>query len=116
TVLSCVMVISSFTVTRSAELYTLCLHDALPICPYFGKGWYANNRPSIGIGKKAPVPSWLDYELWQGPVTRKPYKDNLVHYNWHWFWHYGQGELPGNGIHILDLLRWGKIGRASRRD
>lgn len=83
------------------------VHDGVIGRPYFGKGWYANNRPSIGIGKKAPVPSWLDYELWQGPVTRKPYKDNLVHYNWHWFWHYGQGELPGNGIHILDLLRWG---------
>ncbi len=75
--------------------------------PYFGKGWYANNRKSIGVGKEAPVPAWLDYELWQGPATRRPYKDNLIHYNWHWFWHYGQGELPGNGIHILDLLRWG---------
>jgi len=75
--------------------------------PYFGKGWYANNRKPIGVGKEAPVPAWLDYELWQGPATRRPYKDNLIHYNWHWFWHYGQGELPGNGIHILDLLRWG---------
>ncbi len=75
--------------------------------PYFGKGWYANNRPPIGVGKEARVPFWLDYELWQGPAIRRPYKDNLIHYNWHWFWHYGQGELPGNGIHILDLLRWG---------
>lgn len=75
--------------------------------PYFGKGWYANNRPSIGIGKEVSVPSWLNYDLWQGPAIRKPYKDNLIHYNWHWFWDYGQGELPGNGIHVLDLLRWG---------
>lgn len=83
------------------------IHDGVIGRPYFGKGWYANNRPSIGVGKEAPVPAWLDYELWQGPALRKPYKDNLIHYNWHWFWHYGQGELPGNGIHILDLLRWG---------
>ena len=83
------------------------IHDGVIGRPYFGKGWYANNRPSIGVGKEVPVPSWLDYELWQGPAVRKPYKDNLIHYNWHWFWHYGQGELPGNGIHILDLLRWG---------
>lgn len=83
------------------------IHDGIIGRPYFGKGWYANNRRSIGIGKETPVPDWLDYELWQGPAVRKPYKDNLIHYNWHWFWHYGQGELPGNGIHILDLLRWG---------
>ncbi|WP_294080779.1 Gfo/Idh/MocA family protein [Proteiniphilum sp. UBA5384] len=83
------------------------IHDGVIGRPYFGKGWYANNRRPIGIGKEVAVPSWLDYELWQGPATRKPYKDNLIHYNWHWFWHYGHGELPGNGIHILDLLRWG---------
>ena len=83
------------------------VHDGVIGRPYFGKGWYANNRPSIGVGKEAAVPDWLDYDLWQGPVERRPFKDNLIHYNWHWFWHYGQGELPGNGIHILDLLRWG---------
>lgn len=83
------------------------VHDGVIGRPYFGKGWYANNRPPIGVGNEAPVPSWLDYELWQGPATRKPYKDNIIHYNWHWFWHYGHGELPGNGVHILDLLRWG---------
>ncbi len=48
---------------------------------YFGKGWYANNRGPIGIGKPTAVPEWLNWELWQGPAPRKEYKDNIVHYN-----------------------------------
>lgn len=75
--------------------------------PYFGKGWYTNNRGSIGTGTKTAVPGWLDWELWQGPAPRMDYKDNIVHYNWHWFWHWGTGEALNNGTHMIDLLRWG---------
>jgi predicted dehydrogenase len=74
---------------------------------YFGKGWYTNNRGPIGIGKKAEVPSWLNWDLWQGPAPRKEFRDNLLHYNWHWFWHWGTGEALNNGTHMIDLLRWG---------
>ena len=74
---------------------------------YFGKSWYTNNRASIGIGKEVPVPSNLDWDLWQGPAPRLPYKDNIVHYNWHWFYHWGTGEGLNNGTHMVDLLRWG---------
>ena len=73
---------------------------------YFGKAWYANNRKSIGIGKKIPVPSTLDFDLWQGPAPRKPYQDNLVHYNWHWFWHWGTAETCNNATHEIDMCRW----------
>lgn len=75
---------------------------------YYGKGWYTNNRPSIGIGKVVPVPDWLNWDLWQGPAPRvKNFKDNFVHYHWHWFWHWGTGEALNNGTHYVDLLRWG---------
>lgn len=74
---------------------------------YFAKGWYANGRKPIGIGKVVAPPSTLDFELWQGPAPRKPYKDNLVHYNWHWFWNWGTGEALNNGTHEIDVMRWG---------
>jgi predicted dehydrogenase len=74
--------------------------------PYFGKAWYSNTRTGIGIGKVVPVPAELDWDLWQGPAPRRPFKDNIHPYNWHWFWHWGTGETLNNGSHEVDLCRW----------
>ena len=75
--------------------------------PYFAKTWYTNNRKHIPAGKNTAVPAHLDYELWQGPAPRMPYRDNIIHYNWHWFWNWGTGESLNNGTHTVDLARWG---------
>lgn len=94
---------------RSAELAIEAMnriHGGLIGDTYFGKAWYTNNRKSIGVGKPAPVPDYLDWDLWQGPAPRVPYKDNIHPYNWHWFFRWGTGESLNNGTHEVDLCRW----------
>ena len=82
------------------------IHDGLIGKPYFAKAWYINVRESIGVGKAAPVPPQLDWDLWQGPAPRRSYNDNIHPYNWHWFKTYGTGEALNNGTHEVDVCRW----------
>ncbi len=75
--------------------------------PYMAKAWYSNTRGSIGKGTKpAEVPSWLNWDLYQGCAQRDEFRSNLVHYNWHWFQNYGTGEINNNGAHEIDICRW----------
>jgi predicted dehydrogenase len=82
------------------------IHQGLIGKPYFAIAWYSNTRKSIGTGREVPVPGQLDWDLWQGPAPRRPYKDNLHPYNWHWFKIYGTGEALNNGTHEVDVCRW----------
>jgi predicted dehydrogenase len=94
---------------RSSALYIDIIkqiHDGLVGRAYSAKAWYTNTRKSIGIGKVAPIPSNLDWDLWQGPAPRQPYKDNVQPYNWHWFKTWGTGEALNNGTHEVDVCRW----------
>lgn len=90
---------------RSREIIQ-AIHEGAIGPAYQARAWYANTRTTIGRGKVAPVPPHLDYELWQGPAPRTPYRDNVIHYNWHWFWRWGTSEVCNNGTHEIDIARW----------
>jgi predicted dehydrogenase len=63
-------------------------------------------RWSIGTRQTGDVPSGLDFNLWLGPAAQQPYHANLVHYNWHWFWDFGNGDIGNQGVHEMDKARW----------
>ena len=83
---------------------------------YQATWFFPGTRDSLGFKDPAAAPpAWLNWDAWVGPAPMQKYHENLVHYNWHWFWDFGNGELGNNGIHLVDLSRWGmKRGLPSR--
>lgn len=71
------------------------------------KGYCCKPRWSIGFKETKEPPKELDYNIWLGPAPEQPYHENLVHYNWHWFWDTGNGDMGNQGVHQMDLARWG---------
>jgi predicted dehydrogenase len=63
-------------------------------------------RGSIGVKPVATPPPELDFNIWLGPAPQQPYHANLVHYNWHWFWDFGNGDIGNQGVHEMDMARW----------
>jgi predicted dehydrogenase len=64
-------------------------------------------RESLGFQSPELPPPTLNWDLWLGPGPQLPFHRNLVHYNWHWFCDFGNGELSNNGVHYVDIARWG---------
>ena len=71
------------------------------------KAYASKPRWSIGFKPVKQPPSDLDYDIWLGPAPQLPYHENRVHYNWHWFWETGNGEIGNQGVHQMDIARWG---------
>jgi predicted dehydrogenase len=74
---------------------------------YMARGLCFKWRDTIGRKPVEPVPAGVHYDLWLGPAPKREFTQNRFHYNWHWFWDYGNGDLGNQGIHEVDICRWG---------
>ena len=69
--------------------------------------WCTAARDGIGtVNAPTPLPATVDYDLWCGPAPKTPLLRKQLHYEWHWFWATGNGEIGNNGIHVMDICRW----------
>ena len=78
---------------------------------YMTRWMLPSSRASIGFKPAEAPPSWLNWSLWRGPAPEQSYHGNLVHYNWHWFWDFGNGEMGNNGSHSVDICHWALGGK-----
>jgi len=83
------------------------LHEGVIGDVYMARALCFKNRDSIGTAEPKSPPDYLNWTLWQGPAKEQPYCDLYVHYNWHWFWEYGNGDLGNQGVHQMDVAVWG---------
>ena len=70
------------------------------------RGLVYKRRASIGTRAVSEPPSQIDFNLWTGPAQQTAFHTNLVHYNWHWFWAFGNGDIGNQGVHQMDIARW----------
>jgi predicted dehydrogenase len=70
------------------------------------RGLCYKSRKSIGTKPVSDPPSEVNFDLWLGPAPQQPHHANLVHYNWHWFWDFGCGDIGNQGVHQMDVARW----------
>ncbi len=83
------------------------LHDGIIGEIYMARGLCFKWRPTIGRKADAPVPPGVHYDLWLGPAPERPFNPNRFHYEWHWNWDYGNGDMGNQGVHEMDMARWG---------
>jgi predicted dehydrogenase len=74
---------------------------------YMARGLCFKWRASIGHAPQEPVPAGVHYDLWTGPAPMKPFTKNRFHYNWHWIWDTGNGDIGNQAIHEIDIARAG---------
>ncbi|MEW6239018.1 MAG: Gfo/Idh/MocA family oxidoreductase [Candidatus Omnitrophota bacterium] len=83
------------------------LHDGYIGEVYYAKGTCYKWRNTIERRPEEPVPNGVHYNEWLGPAPDRPFSRNRFHYNWHWHWDYGNGDYGNQGVHQVDIARWG---------
>jgi len=83
------------------------LHDGIIGEVYMARGLCFKRRKSIGHTPNAPVPPGVDWDKFLGPAPMIPFSKNRFLYNWHWFWDTGNGDIGNQGVHEMDIARWG---------
>ena len=74
---------------------------------YMAKGLCYKRRMSIGTKSASAAPPGVDYDIWLGPAQPREFRENRFHYNWHWHWAFGNGDIGNQGVHEMDVIRWG---------
>jgi hypothetical protein len=83
------------------------LQDGIVGKVYMAKGLCFKRRVSIGVRPDEPTPPGLNWDLFLGPAPMRPYNEHRFRYNWHWFWDTGNGDIGNQGVHEMDIARWG---------
>jgi predicted dehydrogenase len=83
------------------------LHDGVIGSVYMARGLCFKRRKSIGHTPVEPVPPGVDWDKFLGPAPMIPFSKNRFLYNWHWFWTTGNGDIGNQGVHEMDIARWG---------
>ena len=71
------------------------------------KAWNVQRRSNIGHASPSAPPEHFDYDLWLGPAPYVPFQKNRHHYTWHWWYDFGTGDMGNDGVHEVDIARWG---------
>ncbi|MHC4658806.1 MAG: Gfo/Idh/MocA family protein [Planctomycetota bacterium] len=83
------------------------IHDGKLGDIYMAKGLCYKCRDGWKVVPDSPVPDGVHYGLWLGPAEYQPFNENRFHYRWHWFWNTGNGDIGNQGVHQMDVARWG---------
>jgi predicted dehydrogenase len=83
------------------------LHEGIIGTVKIARAWNVQFRPAIGKEKPSDPPEGFDYDTWIGPAPMVPFLSHRHHYNWHWWYDFGTGDAGNDGVHEIDIARWG---------